>query len=187
MNFKEFDCDNDIRICVYHVGDENLPYHRHTHLSDITYCISGQLMLELPEIDAATLFEVGQFVQVPMNMIHRVSHRSHRTNQSSYVLVQIGRFSIDFMDEIPAVAAVNYRHLSAATFACFVGSAADQLALIAKRFVDKRPPNLTDAEHDGILVALDGICRNGITGVPNKEATLTALRDASYQPVELLG
>jgi hypothetical protein len=161
MDFKDFSFSPDIRVSIYHVGHENLAYHRHTHVSDITYCASGRLMLELPALGTSYLFHPGQFVQVPCDTVHRVSHCGAPSGVSTYILVQIGPFSID---------------LGATTLGYRIGNAREPLLSAARQMREARPANLSDTEYDSILGMLDTVCKDGIARPPEREALIEQFR-----------
>ncbi len=175
MDFKEFSFSQNIRVCIYHVGNENLAYHRHTHISDITYCAAGQLMLDLPALNTSYIVHPGQFIQVPYDMVHRISHCSPRTERSSYVLVQIGQFNIDFVHDEGIVYGQNPRDLGATKLDYFIGSTRERLMSITQQLTEDRPVNLSDWEYDSILTALHTVCKDGIARPPDKEAMLEQL------------
>lgn len=175
MDFKEFSFSQDIRVCIYHVGNENLAYHRHTHISDITYCASGRLMLELPALNTSYIMHPGQFIQVPYDMVHRVSHCSPQTERSSYVLVQLGQFSIDFAHDERIVYGQNPRDLGATKLDYCIGGTRERLMSIAQQLTEDRPADLSDCEYVGILAALHTICKDGIARPPDKDVLLEQL------------
>jgi len=175
MDFKEFSFSPDIRVCIYHVGNENLAYHRHTHISDITYCAAGQLMLEIPALSMSYIMHPGQFIQVPYDMVHRVSHCSPQTEQSSYVLVQIGQFSIDFVHDEGIVYGQNPRDLGATKLDYSIGSTRERLMSIARQLTEDRPAKLSDWEYDSILSALRTVCKDGIARPLDKDVLLEQL------------
>jgi hypothetical protein len=175
MDFREFSFNPDIRVCIYHVGIENLAYHRHTYISDITYCASGRLMLELPECNTSYIMHPGQFIQVPCDMVHRVSHCSPEAERSSYVLVQIGQFSIDFVHDERIVFGQNPRDLGTTMLDYSIGSSRERLMSITQQLTDDRPADLTDSEYVSILAALRTVCRDGIARPPDRDVMLEQL------------
>jgi hypothetical protein len=162
MNFKEYSFRPDIRVCVYNVGNENLEYHRHEHISDMTYCAAGELILELPEVKKSFIFRVGQIVQVPYNTVHRVSHFSKSVERSRYVLVQIGKFSIDFVHDNTFAYGENQTDIGGRKLEYFIGENRERLEQIASEFKRHRPADLSTSEYADVLAALEIICSDGI-------------------------
>ncbi|MDY7540718.1 cupin domain-containing protein [Undibacterium sp. RTI2.1] len=163
MDFKEFSFAGDIRVCIYNVGSENLAFHRHTYISDITYCASGRLLLELPESGQSCLFHPGQVVQVPANTIHRVSHCSENSSHSRYILIQIGRFSIDFERDTRILPDGHRVDLSDVRLPFYIGDQLEQLRHIATAMRENRPANVSDSEYADLQVALRRAWEDGLT------------------------
>jgi hypothetical protein len=182
MDFKDFSFSPDIRVSIYHVGQENLAYHRHAQVSDITYCASGRLMLELPALGGAYIFHPGQFVQVPCDTVHRVSHCAPDTELSSYILVQIGQFGIDFVRDADLACAENPVDLGQTRLGYRIGDARERLLSVARQLREERPANLSDAEHAGILAMLDAVCQDGIALAPDRAALLEQFRALGSSP-----
>lgn len=162
MDFKEFSFAGDLRVCVYNVGDENLSFHRHTHISDITYCAAGRLLLELPASGLSCLFYPGQIVQVPADTVHRVSHCGSG-GHSRYILIQGGRFSIDFERDVrmaPGGARVDLRDVR---LPFHLGDRQAQLRQVAAGMREHRPADVSDSEYADLLAALDMACEHGLT------------------------
>ena len=164
MDFKEFSFADDIRVCIYNVGSENLAFHRHTHISDITYCASGRLLLELPESGQSCIFYPGQVVQVPANTIHRVSHCANTNSYSRYILIQIGHFSIDFEHDTYAMPDVQRVDLSNISLPFFIGDKLEQLRQISAVVHERRPTNVSDSEYADLQAALHCACEEGLSG-----------------------
>lgn len=162
-------------MCVYNVGHANLDYHRHTHVSDITYCAAGRLMLELPQLGKSYVFHPGQIVQVPYDTIHRVSHYSDSDSHSRYILVQIGKFSIDFIKDDGIVAGENPTNIRNKGLNFYIGDQGDRLRNIAAEFRERRPDDLSDSEYADVLAALDTVCHNGIARSHTNEVVLRKL------------
>jgi len=99
MNFKEFNFDHNIRICVYNVGRESLDFHKHNHIADITYCAKGKLAIEMLDSHTRVDLQQGEFFQVPRAQKHRCYHIATDTEMSRYVLIQIGQFDIEFIKQ----------------------------------------------------------------------------------------
>lgn len=164
MDFKQFSFAGNIRVCLYNVGSENLAFHRHTHIADITYCAAGRLLLELPESDQCCIFHPGQIVQVPAGTVHRVSHCADNRSQSRYILIQIGRFSIDFVPAAREVPASRRVDLAADRLPFHIGDKREQLREIAAALRAQRPANLSDTEHADLQAALHRVCLDGLAG-----------------------
>lgn len=176
MEFKDFSFSPGIRVSIYHVGHENLAYHRHAQVSDITYCAAGRLMLELPALGAAYVFHPGQFVQVPCDTVHRVSHCAPDSEGSTYILVQIGPFGIDFVRDADLVCGQNPVDLGATRLGYCIGDAREHLLSVAGQLRAQRPPSLSEAEHAAILSMLDTVCKEGLARPPDREALLGQFR-----------
>lgn len=175
MDFKEFSFSENVRVCVYNVGRESLEYHKHANVSDITYCATGRLILELPQIKRSYVFHPGQIIQVPFDTIHRVSHFSDTDSQSRYILIQIGKFSIDFVHDDHIVFCESRTDIKGERLAFYIGDQLENLKNIAMQFRKKRPPKLSDSEYADILVALDATCRHGISQRPRNDLILHQL------------
>ena len=94
MRFQEYNLDKNLRICSYIIDNENLEFHKHQYLSDITFCVYGKLLLELPKLKECVIINPGEIIPVPKNEWHRVI--SHSGEESKYILIQKGRFDIEF-------------------------------------------------------------------------------------------
>lgn len=173
MNHKDFVFEPDIRVCVYNIGQENLDYHKHTYLSDLTYCASGELVLELPLIKRSFVFYPGQIVQVPKNTVHRVLHHSRSCKSSRYVLIQVGKFSIDFIPRNKN----NYQkiNLKNKSLKYFIGN--KRIEDILSKFIMNKPDNLSDSEHEDILKALSLIREKAILQSPQNNVLWDQLKD----------
>jgi len=167
-------------VCVYNVGHENLDYHRHTHISDITYCAAGRLLLELPQLSKSYVFYPGQVVQIPYDTIHRVSHYSDSESHSRYILVQIGKFSIDFIRDDGIVVDGNPSNLRNKGLDCYIGDQGDRLRDIAIAFRECQPDDLSDAEYTDVIAALDAICHNGIARSHTNDTLFHQLTTLGY-------
>ncbi|KEI34553.1 hypothetical protein FRA_52c15770 [Francisella sp. W12-1067] len=108
MKFKEYNLDNTLRICSYIVDNENLDFHRHQYLSDITYCVYGRLLLELPRLKESMVISPGQIIQVPKNEWHRVT--SYNGEEAKYILIQEGQFNIEFNESLALKENMNMNH-----------------------------------------------------------------------------
>lgn len=177
MDFKEFSFAGDIRVCVYNVGSENLAFHRHTHISDITYCAAGRLLLELPESGQSCLFYPGQVVQVPADTVHRVSHCSGNSSHSRYILIQIGRFSIDFESGARSMPGGQRVDLSDARLPFYIGDRLEQLRHIAATMREHRPANVSDSEYADLQAALHRACEGGLTGLDTRPPFIQQLQE----------
>ncbi|HEX8615483.1 MAG TPA: hypothetical protein VF800_29730 [Telluria sp.] len=169
-------------MSIYHVGHENLAYHRHAHVSDITYCASGRLMLELPSLGGAYIFHPGQFVQVPCDTVHRVSHCAPHAEHSTYILVQIGPFSIDFERDAGIVHGRNPVDLGDTSLGYRIGDARERLRSVARQLREERPASLSDAEHASILGMLDTVCKDGIAAAPDRAVLLAQFHALGTSP-----
>ncbi|MDC8759600.1 hypothetical protein [Janthinobacterium fluminis] len=177
MDFKEYSFDPDIRVCVYNVGDENLEYHKHTCISDITYCAAGRLILELPEINKSYVFHPGQIIQVPYDTVHRVSHFSKTEQHSRYVLVQIGKFSIEFIRDDSIVFGENKMDMQDKSLNYYIGENHENIKRIAASFKAQRPENLSDQEYADVLAALAAVCNKGIPQVHTNDVIMQQLKE----------
>ena len=157
MQFKELSFPPDIRLCVYHVGAEPLDFHRHAEIADITYCAAGRLVLELPESGVAHVFLPGQLVQVPRGAIHRVSHAGDAAHGSTYVLLQLGRFSIDFVPPPLTPGAAGGASATDSARGCTLGAYRPRVAGMADQLRRTPPPALTATEQRDVLAALDTV------------------------------
>jgi hypothetical protein len=164
VDFKEFSFAGDIRVCVYNVGNENLSFHRHTHIADITYCAAGRLLLELPESGQSCLFYPGQIVQVPADTVHRVSHCGDGGHHSRYILIQLGRFSIDFERDVRMAPGGQRVDLGDVQLPFHLGDRLAQLRHIAAAMREHRPADVSDSEYADLLAALDFACEHGLAG-----------------------
>jgi len=164
VDFKEFSFAGDIRVCVYNVGIQNLSFHRHTHIADITYCAAGRLLLELPESGQSCLFYPGQIVQVPADTVHRVSHCGDGGGYSRYILIQLGRFSIDFERDVRMAPDGQRVDLGDVQLPFHLGDRLAQLRQIAAAMREHRPADVSDSEYADLLAALHFACAHGLAG-----------------------
>jgi hypothetical protein len=98
MQFREFHVRDDIRVCVYELDATSLPYHQHTHISDLTCCVYGAIRLEIPALGVDRTLPFGELVQVPSGQRHRCTNANPKNGNSRYVLMQVGEFDITFFD-----------------------------------------------------------------------------------------
>ena len=175
MEFKEYSFDPEIRLCVYNVGRENLEFHRHSHIADITYCASGRLRLELPELNKSYIFYPGQTIQVPCNTIHRVSHCDADADYSRYILIQIGRFSIDFVKDAVCTNGEQAIDLRGKNWDFFIDESLNRLRNITAKFLADRPHDLTHSEYTDMQKALNTVCSKGVKHRPTTGAILRQL------------
>lgn len=180
MNFKELSFPSNIRLCVYHLERDNLDFHRHSHIADIAYCAAGELLLELPQFDVARVFQPGQLVQVPRNAIHRVSHCASTVDMSSYVLLQLGTFSINFvhrsafMDRSAGSTKIPGQ-MDHHQPRCYIGPYGVRLRQIALQLQARQPRELSDTEYIDVLAALAVINACGIAAPPEQDCIMTQL------------
>lgn len=179
MDFKEFSFADEIRVCIYNVGSENLTFHRHTHISDITYCASGRLLLELPQSGQSCLFYPGQVVQVPANTIHRVSHCCDTNSHSRYILIQIGRFSIEFERDTCVMPDGHRFDLREVALPFYIGDQLEKLRHIAVVISEHRPVNVSDSEYVDLQAALHRACEEGLTGSDTRPSLAQQLQALS--------
>ena len=88
MKVKEYNVTHDLRICSYIIGSENLDFHKHKKLSDITFCVYGKLLLQIPELKKSIIVHPGEIVKVPKNKWHRII--SCNGEEAKYILIQKG-------------------------------------------------------------------------------------------------
>lgn len=176
MDFKELNYPPDIRLCVYHIGHENLEFHRHANIADITYCAAGELLLELPQADIARTFRPGQLVQVPRNAIHRVSHCSGAVGTSTYVLLQLGSFNIEFSQPDAFPRGQGDVQMRGNTARCYLGEYRDRVKQIDAQLRRNQPPQLSSTEYSHVLAALVAIDASGVGAQPEQHVVLAALK-----------
>ncbi len=176
MNSKEFSFDKDIRICIYNVNNEHLAFHKHTNISDITYCARGELLFELPAIDKSFIIPQGMMFQVPYDTAHRISHNSKQINFSRYVLIQLGKFDIKFVkNEI--CNGKDKKLLSDQRLNFYIGNNKGPLTKIIKEFKTGCFNNLTEEENNDIIQALTLVSKKAINEIPINEKLLSQLKN----------
>jgi hypothetical protein len=175
MDFKQYCFGPHVRVCVYNIGQENLDFHSHKYVSDITYCASGPLVLELPEQDRIIRFGKGQIVQVPNETAHRVRQCVTAIGTSRYVLVQLGDFSIDFHSDLPMRSTAEDFLLRDGLIKCYVDPAHDCLNEVMDEFAVHRPDNLSESEYADLIDGLSAIRRSAYLQKPCKSVILEQL------------
>ncbi|MBP7847275.1 MAG: hypothetical protein KAZ94_04015 [Burkholderiales bacterium] len=134
-------------------------------------------MIELPEINRSFIFHTGQIVQIPSNMIHRVSHYSKTNQQSRYILIQIGKFSIDFIKDDRITISENYVDIKDKKINYYIGSHQENIKTILLYFIENRPTNLSNAEYINILEALNVVYKDAVLQMPTNDILLQQLKD----------
>ncbi|WP_158715664.1 cupin domain-containing protein, partial [Streptomyces sp. NRRL S-481] len=97
MEMKEFYYQDGLRVSLFNLDHEAVPYHFHNEVSDMVYCSRGQIAIELPEAGEVYTVLPGQVFQVPRTNKHRFVNGAPVGTPSRYVLLQIGTFDINFV------------------------------------------------------------------------------------------
>jgi mannose-6-phosphate isomerase-like protein (cupin superfamily) len=157
MDFKEFNFDSDIRVCIYNIDDENLSFHRHSKISDITICTRGSIIIEIPENELSVVLSSGQVFQVPMGKKHRCINDCPARHKARYILIQVGKFDIEFyefdsQEEIELTRSVT---LDKNDKKIIIPGGKNTLASVKKWFEGNTPENISSEEHEDICSAIN--------------------------------
>ena len=84
----------DVRVVEYvlHAGDAH-PWHYHSEVSDIFYCLAGLIGIETREPPAEVILRPGEKYSVSAKVVHHVKNAGE--GQSRYLLLQ-GTGTYDF-------------------------------------------------------------------------------------------
>ena len=110
-------------------------------------------------------------------MIHRVSHYSKTNQQSRYILIQIGKFSIDFIKDDRITISENYVDIKDKKINYYIGSHQENIKTILLYFIENRPTNLSNAEYINVLEALNVVYKDAVLQMPTNDMLLQQLKD----------
>src|SRR5574341_1316266 len=78
-------------------GEEALPWHHHTEVTDYVFALDGEIEVQLRSPDAKVALAPGQRCEVPTGRVHRVVNMCR--SKTKYLLIQgIGKYDFNRAD-----------------------------------------------------------------------------------------
>ncbi|MFS8198901.1 cupin domain-containing protein [Streptomyces sp. CWNU-52B] len=164
MEMKEFYYQDGLRVSVFNLDHEAVPYHFHNEVSDMVYCSLGQISIELPEAGEVFTVLPGEVFQVPRTNKHRFVNGAPVGTPSRYVLLQIGTFDINFVPPAEGLAGKiadsTVTHVADADV--YVEDRKAEIIKLADHFASEKPEVLTTDEQADVVRALRCFVDRGI-------------------------
>ncbi|GHD92895.1 cupin domain-containing protein [Streptomyces naganishii] len=172
MEMKEFHYEDGLRVSLFNLDHEAVPYHYHNKVSDLMYCSRGRITIELPDSGEVFTVQPGEMFQVPSPSRHRFVNGAPVGTLSRYVLLQIGVFDINFVqDSNPIAERFAGREKTVGTDrAVYIADRQEDIARLAERFDRARPAELTEEEQADVVQALRRFASRGIAGAHPRAA-----------------
>ncbi|CAA9215991.1 MAG: hypothetical protein AVDCRST_MAG41-246 [uncultured Corynebacteriales bacterium] len=164
MEMKEFHYEDGLRVSLFNLDHEAVPYHFHDHVADIMYCARGRITIELPDPGQAYSVGAGEVFQVPDRSRHRFFNGAPVGTPSRYVLLQIGSFDITFLPDAEDIAE-RFADLPVAPVTdgiVHVGDRKGDILALADRFEQDKPQGLTTDEQADVVRALRSLAARGV-------------------------
>lgn len=164
MEMKEFYYEDGLRVSLFNLDHESIPYHFHNEVSDMMYCARGQITIELPDAGETFNVDPGQVFQVPNPTKHRFVNGAPVGTLSRYVLLQIGAFDITFIPtdaQQPGLAEPG-QELSPDVY---IQDRRDDIIELADHFEREKPEVLSSEEQSDVVDALRGLAARGLATV----------------------
>ncbi|GAA3487024.1 cupin domain-containing protein [Streptomyces cremeus] len=164
MEMKEFYYQDGLRVSVFNLDHEAVPYHFHNEVSDMVYCSRGQIAIELPETGEVFTVHPGQVFQVPRTKKHRFVNGAPVGTHSRYVLLQIGAFDINFVPPAEGLAekVADREATHVADAEVYIENREGDIRKLAEHFAVERPEVLTEEEQGDVVQALRCFVDRGI-------------------------
>lgn len=164
MEMKEFYYEDGIRVSVFNLDHEAVPYHFHNEVSDMVYCSRGQIAIELPEAGEVFTVHPGQVFQVPRTNKHRFVNGAPVGTPSRYVLLQIGTFDINFVPPTEGLAekVADRTATHVADADVYIENRKADILKLADHFASEKPEVLTAEEQTDVVQALRCFADRGI-------------------------
>ena len=163
MEMKEFYYKNGIRISIFNLDNTNVPCHIHSEVSDIILCTKGGIKIDLPDLKKIIKIEKGRGFQIPNAIRHRFINL-YSEQESQYVLLQIGDFDINFMQDERII---NQLVQDAQIFYSkncniYIKNRKRELIKLSNEFSANTPKSLTQDECNNVIFALQFFASNGL-------------------------
>lgn len=164
MEMKEFYYQNGMRVSVFNLDHEAVPYHFHNEVSDMVYCSRGQIAIELPEAGEVFTVLPGQVFQVPRTNKHRFVNGAPVGTPSRYVLLQLGTFDINFVPAAEGLAGkvADRTATHVADADVYIENRKADVLKLADHFASEKPEDLTAEEQTDVVRALRCFVERGI-------------------------
>ncbi|MCG2838085.1 cupin domain-containing protein [Photobacterium sp. WH77] len=164
---KEFYYQDEIRVSLFNLDHEAVPYHFHQTVSDMIFCSAGMIRIELPELGKLFTVPKGKAFQIPSQVKHRFANGAPEGEKSRYVLVQLGNFDIEFVKDTQEMQALLFDTLlqSADNTQVYIEDRKQDILGLARRFAQNRPEELTEEENSDVIEALEYFARYGVESV----------------------
>lgn len=164
MEMKEFHYEDGLRVSLFNLDHESVPFHFHREVSDMMYCARGRITIELPDSGRVVGVEPDQVFQVPSPARHRFVNGAPPGTLSRYVLLQIGSFDITFIDDgeqpsLPEPAASEGEN--GVVGVVYIEDRRDDIRSLADRFERERPGPLNAQEQADVVSALRALASRG--------------------------
>ncbi|GIB59863.1 MULTISPECIES: cupin domain-containing protein [Vibrionaceae] len=175
MEMKEFYYENGIRVSLFNLDHKAVPFHFHQTVSDMIYCSKGSIKIELPEIGGLYKVATGNVFQIPPRVKHRFANGEENGQASRYVLLQLGCFDIEFLDDTSSLQDMlkeTELKLDSST-PVYIENRKDEILTLANKFSRNKPDVLTNEENNDVVEALKLFASEGITSpYPDKRAVI---------------
>lgn len=164
MEMKEFYYQDGLRVSLFNLDHKAIPYHFHNEVSDLMYCSMGQIAIELPESGKVFTVLPGEVFQVPRTSKHRFVNGAPVGTPSRYVLLQIGRFDINFVPAAEGLAGkvADSTAIHVADADVYIENRQADILELADRFASEKPEVLTAEEQTDVVQALRCFVHRGI-------------------------
>ncbi|WP_234498072.1 cupin domain-containing protein [Vibrio maritimus] len=171
MEMKEFYYENGIRVSLFNLDHEAVPFHFHQSVSDMIFCSKGTIQIELPEKKKVYTVAQGNVFQIPSRTKHRFANGEQHGRQSRYVLMQLGSFDIEFEQDTESMQALlpsaKPKHESKTPI--YIENRKADIQALASRFAKNRPEALTEEENRDVVMALEYFAAKGVESVYSDE------------------
>lgn len=164
MEMKEFHYEDGLRVSLFNVDDQAVPYHFHNSVTDMMYCSRGAITIELPDLGEVYTVDRGGVFAVPNPTRHRFFNGAPAGTGSRYVLLQIGAFDITFLPDAEEIAGqlAGREATAVADGVVYVEDRKDDILALADRFEAQRPEKLTGEEQGDVVEALRALVNRGV-------------------------
>lgn len=163
MEMKEFYYHDGIRISLFNLDHEAVSFHSHTTVTDIMCCVKGIIHIELPDTKKVYRVIEDQIFQVPSKAKHRFTNGNVNGKESRYVLLQVGNFDIDFLENTHdlEISLQGVKLKNVIQTEINIDRRNDDIINIAKMFSREKPVELTFEERDDVVKALEIFASKG--------------------------
>ncbi|UTM59263.1 cupin domain-containing protein [Photobacterium sp. CCB-ST2H9] len=167
MEMKEFYYQDGIRVSLFNLDHEAVPYHFHQSVSDMIYCSKGTIRIELPELEKLFIVPQGKVFQIPAQVKHRFANGAPEGVASRYVLMQLGHFDIEFVKDTRAMQALlsETGPQNGDEKPVYIEDRKADILALADHFTQHKPEVLTDEENRDVVTALRYFAEQGIAAI----------------------